>query len=326
MKKMRKIGPWEIPALGLGCMPLSGLPHTRLNMLDDREGALAVLHTALDAGVRLLDTADIYAAYWNQFGHNEILVGEAVRTWNGSVEEKKKIIVATKGGITRGPNESWGRAATKDYFLRAAEASALRLGVEQIDLWQHHRLDPTITFEDQFENILVLKERGLVKNIGVSNYNAEQLTKAIAIAGGGEDGGVVSVQNERSPRYRRESNVLQVCEANGVAFLPWSPLGGVTRASEVGDGEYTAFKEMAELKGVSPFALTIAWHLHTSPSIIPIPGATKNSSILDSLKGMDVELTVDEMAVLNASLPENPEVPDDLFAQPSYRGIFNEKK
>ena len=317
---MRKIGPWEVPALGLGCMPLSGLPHTRLNMLDDREGAIAVIHTALDAGVRLLDTADIYAAYWHQFGHNEVLVGEAVRTWNGSAEEKKKIIIATKGGITRGPKESWGRAASRDYLLRAAEASALRLGVEQIDLWQHHRPDPTLTFDDQFENILVLKERGLVKHIGVSNYNAEQLTKAISIAGGAIDGGVISIQNERSPRYRRDSDVLEVCEANGVAFLPWSPLGGVTRASEVGEGQYAAFKTIAELKGVSPFALTIAWHLHTSPSIIPIPGATKKSSILDSLKGLDVEITADEMAVLNASLPENPGIPADLFAQPLYRG------
>jgi aryl-alcohol dehydrogenase-like predicted oxidoreductase len=315
----RKIGPWEVTPIGLGCMPMSGLPHSRLNMLDNRSGAIDVMHKALDAGVQLLDTADIYAAYWNQFGHNEVLVGEAFRSWNGSAEAKSQVVIATKGGITRGPGETWGRAATKDYFLRAAEASALRLGVDRIQLWQHHRLDPTISFEQQFENVLVLKERGLVEHIGVSNYNAEQLTKAIAIAGGGRDGGVVSVQNERSPRSRRDEDVLAICEKNNIAFLPWSPLGGVTRASELNESQYSAFKEIAEIKGVSTFAITIAWHLHSSSSIIPIPGATKVESILDSAKGIEVSLTSEEMAQIDACLPENPGIPADLFAQPLYR-------
>jgi len=190
-------------------MPLSGLPHSRLKMLDDCSAAIAVIHAALDAGVRLLDTADIYAAYWDQFGHNEALVGEAVRTWNGTESQEKETIMATKGGITRGPGETWGRAVSVDYLLRAAEVSALRLGVEQIQLWQHHRLDPIIPFETQFENILVLQERGIVKEIGVSNYNAKQLEVAITIAG---KGGVVSVQNKRSPKYLRDSDVLAVCE------------------------------------------------------------------------------------------------------------------
>jgi aryl-alcohol dehydrogenase-like predicted oxidoreductase len=315
----RKIGPWEVTPIGLGCMPMSGLPHSRLNMLDNRSGAIDVMHKALDAGVQLLDTADIYAAYWNQFGHNEVLVGEAFRSWSGSAEAKSQVVIATKGGITRGPDETWGRAATKDYFLRAAEASALRLGVDRIQLWQHHRLDPTISFEQQFENVLVLKERGLVEHIGVSNYNAEQLTKAIAIAGGGRDGGVVSVQNERSPRSRRDEDVLAICEKNNIAFLPWSPLGGVTRANELNESQYSAFKEIAEIKGVSTFAITIAWHLHSSSSIIPIPGATKVESILDSAKGIEVSLTSEEMAQIDACLPENPGIPADLFAQPLYR-------
>jgi len=285
-------------------------------MLKDRAGAIAVIHAALDAGIRLLDTADIYAAYWNQFGHNEVLVGEAVRTWNGTVQQKKEILIATKGGITRGPGETWGRAATVDYLLRAAEASALRLGVDVIELWQHHRLDPTIPFETQFENVLVLKERGLVRNIGVSNYNAEQLTRAIKMAG---KEGVVSVQNERSPKYRRDQEVLKVCEENNVAYLPWSPLGGVTDSDE--SRKYSeVIKAMAQEKGISTYALTISWHLHSSPVIIPIPGATKVTSILDSLTGLSVDLSVDEMAQLEASFGDNPGVPADLFAQPAYRG------
>jgi aryl-alcohol dehydrogenase-like predicted oxidoreductase len=313
--KSRNIGSWNVPAMGLGCMPMSGMPHARLSILDDRPGAIAVIHAALDAGVRLLDTADIYAAYWDQFGHNELLVAEAVRSWNGSAQQKKEILIATKGGITRGPGESWGRAASVDYLLRAAEASALRLGVEQIALWQHHRLDPSIPFETQFENVLVLKERGLVKEIGVSNYNAKQLTIALGIAG---KGGIASVQNERSPKYLRDSDVLKVCEANGVAFLPWSPLGGV--GSDTASREFNSvILDIAKSKSVSAFALTIAWHLHTSPTIIPIPGATKVSSVLDSFSGLDIELSADEMSQINASLKGDPGIPPDLFAQPLYR-------
>ncbi|CAN2223715.1 Tas Predicted oxidoreductases (related to aryl-alcohol dehydrogenases) [Candidatus Nanopelagicaceae bacterium] len=314
--KSRKIGAWNVPAMGLGCMPLSGMPHSRLNMLDDRPGAIAVIHAALDAGVRLLDTADIYSAYWDQFGHNEVLVAEAVKSWNAPDAKKKEILIATKGGITRGPGESWGRAASVDYLLRAAEASALRLGVEQIDLWQHHRLDPTIPFETQFENVLVLKERGLVREIGVSNYNAKQLTIALGIAG---KGGIASVQNERSPKYLRESDVLKVCEDNAVAYLPWSPLGGV--GADPASREFNSvIQEIASAKSVSPFALTIAWHLHSSPTIIPIPGATKVSSVLDSFSGLEIDLSADEMARINSSLKGDPGVPPDLFAQPAYRG------
>lgn len=314
--KNRRIGSWNVPAMGLGCMPLSGMPHARLNLLDDRPGAIAVIHAALDAGMRLLDTADIYAAYWNQFGHNEVLVGEAVRSWSASPEMKKEILVATKGGITRGPGESWGRAASVDYLLRAAEASALRLGVEQIDLWQHHRLDPSIPFETQFENVLVLKERGLVKEIGVSNYNAQQLTIALGIAG---KGGIASVQNERSPKYLRDSDVLKVCEANDVAFLPWSPLGGV--GTDTANREFNAtIVDIAQSKSVTTFALTIAWHLHSSPSIIPIPGATKASSVTDSFSGLEIALSADEMSAINASLNGDPGIPPDLFAQPLYGG------
>jgi len=313
--KTRKIGSWNVPAMGLGCMPMSGMPHARLSILDDRPGAISVIHAALDAGVRLLDTADIYAAYWDQFGHNELLVAEAVRSWNGSAQQKNEILIATKGGITRGPGESWGRAASVDYLLRAAEASALRLGVEQIALWQHHRLDPSIPFETQFENVLVLKERGLVKEIGVSNYNAKQLTIALGIAG---KGGIASVQNERSPKYLRDSDVLKVCEANGVAFLPWSPLGGV--GSDTASREFNSvILDIAKSKSVSAFALTIAWQLHTSPTIIPIPGATKVSSVLDSLSGLDIELSADEMSQINASLKGDLGIPPDLFAQPLYR-------
>lgn len=315
----RVLGPWEVSAMGLGCMPLSAMSANRLEILNDPEGAVAVIHAALDAGITLIDTADIYAPSWDAFGHNERLVGAAFATWNGSAEAKNKVVIATKGGITRGPKESWGRSSRLDYLLRAVEASALRLGVDRIKLWQHHRLDPSMVFEDQFENVLALLERGLIERIGVSNYNAKQLRRAIEIGGTPDQGGVISVQNQFSPRYRNDADVMDVCEEFGIAYLPWSPLGGISRAEGIGTGEFGAFAEVGQTLGVSAYATAIAWLLQTSPMVIPIPGATKVSSVLDSLTGLSITLTEEQVSLLNSSLPEDAPLDGELEEQPSFR-------
>ena len=316
---IRTLGPWKVSAVGLGCMPLSGMPSSKAAMVDDRAGAIGVIHAALDAGVTLLDTADIYAPSWKTFGHNESLVGEAFSTWSGSSEAKSKIVIATKGGITRGPDESWGRATSKDYFLRAAEASALRLRVDKIQLWHHHRLDPEVTFETQFENLLVLRERGLVEHLGVSNYSAEQLRRAIDIGGSPHQGGVISIQNQFSARYRCEAEVIDICETNGIAYLPWSPLGGVNLSSNLVQDGSGAFSAIGESKDLSAYAIAIAWLLHRSPSMIPIPGATRIESILDSLTGISLSLTSGEIAQIEASLPPDSELDAELRLQPAFR-------
>lgn len=315
----RTIGPWKVSAMGFGCMQLSGMSSANASILQESERAFGVIHGALDAGVTLLDTADIYAPSWDTFGHNESLVGAAFKSWSGTTEQKAKVLIATKGGITRGAGESWGRSSSLDYLLRAVENSTQRLEVEKIQLWQHHRLDPSMVFEEQFENVLEIQSRGLVERIGVSNYSAEQLRKAIKMGGRPEEGGLVSVQNEYSPRYRHQSEVLDICEENGIAFLPWSPLGGSGNAPQLIGGEFASFAELGKKKGVSAFALTISWLLHTSSSMIPIPGTTRLSSLLDDLVGTGISLTDDEMTLLNSSLPENAEVSDELDDQPPYR-------
>jgi aryl-alcohol dehydrogenase-like predicted oxidoreductase len=315
----RTLGPWEVSAMGLGCMPLSSMSAKRVEILHDREGAVAVIHAALDAGVTFLDTADIYAPSWDTFGHNERLVGGAFSSWNGSAEAKEEVVIATKGGITRGPKESWGRASSLDYLLRAVEASALRLGVDRIKLWQHHRLDPSIAFENQFENILALLERGLIEQIGVSNYNAAQLRRAVKMGGTPDQGGVISVQNQFSPRYRNDADVMQVCEEFGIAYLPWSPMGGIDRADQLGAGGFGSFREVGLAHGVSAYATTVAWLLQTSQAMIPIPGATKISSVTDSLSGLSLTLTDEEMSILNSSLPENAPLDSELIDQPVFR-------
>ena len=317
--KQHKLGNRQVSALGIGCMNVSWIwsNGAALDPVRRQESAIPAIHAALDAGVTLLDTADIYAPTWDAFGHNEVFVAEALRTWSGTKEQKNKVVIATKAGISRQPGERWGRNGSLDYLLRAAEASAGRLGVEKIDLWQHHRLDPEIVFETQVANILALKERGIVDQIGVSNYDAKQLEIAIKIAGGPDDGGIVSIQNEFSPRYRYDLDVLAVCEKYGVAYLPWSPLGGMNNKKAITDSD--AFEEVANKHNVSKYAIALAWEIKTSPSVIPIPGATRTESILDCITALDVTLSDDEFEYLNANLPQQAEYSSELMPKPAHR-------
>lgn len=317
--KQHKLGNRQVSAIGIGCMNVSWIwsNGAALDPVRRQESAIPAIHAALDAGVTLLDTADIYAPTWDAFGHNEVFVAEALRTWSGTKEQKNKVVIATKAGISRQPGERWGRNGSLDYLLRAAEASAGRLGVEKIDLWQHHRLDPEIVFETQVANILALKERGIVDQIGVSNYDAKQLEIAIKIAGGPDEGGIVSIQNEFSPRYRYDLDVLAVCEKYGIAYLPWSPLGGMNNKKAITDSD--AFEEIANKHNVSKYAIALAWEIKTSPSVIPIPGATRTESILDCITALDVTLSDDEFEYLNANLPEQAEYSSELMPKPAHR-------
>ena len=282
------------------------------------ESAIPAIHAGLDAGITLLDTADIYAPTWEDVGHNEIFVAEALRTWSGTKEQKDKVLIATKGGITRSDGEVWGRGGSLDYLVRAAEASATHLGVQQLDLWQHHRLDPSIDFETQFENVMALKERGLTKQVGVSNYDAKQLLKAIEIGGTPDQGGLVSIQNEFSPRYRHDLDVLEICEQYGIAFFPWSPLGGVRTKAAISDS--SAFEEVASKYSASPYAIALAWEMKTSPAVLPIPGATRAETVLDCITATEIQLSDDDFDYLNQNLPTEAAVSDELSPKPNHRG------
>ena len=317
--KQHKLGNREVSAVGIGLMNVSWIwsNGAALDPVRRQESAIPAIHAGLDAGITLLDTADIYAPTWDAFGHNEIFAAEALKTWSGTKEQKAKVVIATKAGITRQPGERWGRNGTLDYLLRAAEASAGRLGVDKIDLWQHHRLDPDVVFETQFSNVLALKERGIVDQIGVSNYDANQLEIAVKMGGTPEEGGIVSVQNEFSPRYRYDLDVLEVCEKYGITFLPWSPLGGVRTKSEI--SEASVFEELAPKYSASPFALALAWEMRYSSSVLPIPGATRAESILDCVSATEIELSDDDFATISANLPEQAEYSTELLPKPAHR-------
>lgn len=288
-------------------------PQTRL------DSAIPGIHAALDAGITLLDTADIYSPTWDTIGHNEIFLREAVDAWDGSEDAKSQILIATKGGITRSVGEKWGRNGSLEHLLAAAEASRERLQVDVIDLWQHHRLDPAIPFETQFENALQVKSKGLAKHIGVSNYNAAQVRKAVEIGGTPAEGGIISVQNEFSPLYRHDLDVLDVCEEFGIAFLPWSPLGGSKKVEQIGGDVTGKIAHYATEKGVSPQALTLAWMLAYSPVIIPIPGATRVESVRDSASAWDISLTASEVEDISSSLGEMVPRSEELDPTPPFR-------
>ena len=270
------------------------------------QGVLSALHAAMDAGVTFFDTSDIYASAWNKFGENELMVADALRSWNGSSADKAKIVIGTKAGITRKPGEVWGRNATVDYLLRAAEASAGRLGVAKLQLWQHHRLDPNLKFEEQVQNLDALRQRGIIEHLGVSNYSAKQLRKAIEILGTPAEGGIVSVQNQLNPVYRQELDVLEVCEEFGIVYLPWSPSKGVKDLDSV-------FATIAKNHQCSTHAVAMAWLRSLSPSIVPIPGVTRIGTVLDNVSALKVTLSDEELSQIERSLPATQPMDAELL-------------
>lgn len=306
----RLIGDLTVSSIGLGCMPLSNP-----EMLPERERAIATVHRALDLGITLLDTSNIYAPAWDAVGHNEALVAEAVRTYTGPAD-LTSLVLTTKGGIVRGEGETWGRDSSPSALQRACEDSLAQLGVAVIDLYQHHRHDPSIPYADQMRAMDTLKQAGLIRRIGLSNVTADELAVALDVLGGPSDGGVVSVQNEYSPRYREDADVLVRCTELGIAFLPWSPLGGANQAREVGS-HYAAFGEVGDEVGATAQETVLAWLLRISDVMIPIPGATRPATVDSIVRALTVSLSDDQFARLQATEPAHGSMyPEDLPRSP----------
>jgi aryl-alcohol dehydrogenase-like predicted oxidoreductase len=285
--KQRRIGDVEVSAIGLGGMPMSieGRP--------DRKRSIDTLHAALDAGVTLLDTADAYHFHADEVGHNEELFAEALRTWSG---DASTVLVATKGGHVRPGDGSWTLNGRPEYLKEAAKASLARLGGDALGLYQFHRPDPEVPYEDSVGAIRDLLDEGVIRLAGISNANPEQIRQAQDILGGR----LASVQNQFSPAFRSSEPELRLADELGIAFLPWSPLGGISNAGELGD-RFAPFAEVAAARGISPQVVALAWQLAQSPHVIPIPGSSRPETILDSVTAVDVELTPDELARLNAA-------------------------
>ncbi|MEW2811806.1 aldo/keto reductase [Streptomyces massasporeus] len=285
--RYRTLGGLRVSAVGLGAMPLSieGRP--------DEERALATVHAALDAGVTLLDTADSYHLPGAEPGHNERLVARALETYGG---DTSGVLLATKGGRGRPAGGDWTVNGSPRHLKAAAEASRERLGVEAIGLYQLHKPDPAVPFEESVGALRELLDAGTIRLAGVSNADADQIRRAHAILGDR----LVSVQNRYSPAVRDSEPELRLCADLGLAFLPWSPLGGLSRSSLDGPSRtegaerFAAFHAVAEERGISPQQVALAWLLARSPTVVPIPGATRPHTIRDSAAAADLRLTAEE--------------------------------
>jgi aryl-alcohol dehydrogenase-like predicted oxidoreductase len=283
----RRIGDVQVSTIGLGGMPMSieGRP--------DDQRSVATIHAALEAGVTLIDTADAYHQHANEVGHNESLIARAVASYGGDTSD---VLIATKGGHLRPGDGSWTVNGSPDYLKQAAEASLKRLGVEAIGLYQFHRPDPKVPYADSVGAIRDLLDEGKIRHAGISNANPDQIRQANEILGGR----LVSVQNQFSPAFRSSEPELELCAELGIAFLPWSPLGGISRAGELGS-RFAAFAEVAKTHGVSPQQVTLAWMLAKAPVVIPIPGSSRPETIRDSVAAADLALSDEQFARLDAA-------------------------
>ncbi len=281
----RTLGPRTVSAIGLGGMPMSieGRP--------DEQRSVQTIHAALDAGVTLIDTADAYHLHAGEVGHNEELIARALKSYGGDTSE---VLVATKGGHLRPGDGTWTKDGRPEYLKAAAKASARRLGVDAIGLYQFHRPDPQVPYAESVGAIRELLDEGVIQLAGISNADVAQIDLANQIL----DGRLVSVQNQFSPAFRSSLAELEHCAALGIAFLPWSPLGGIRSAAGLGE-RHRAFGEVAASHGVSPQQVALAWELALAPIVIPIPGASRPASIADSVRATELRLTSEEIALLS---------------------------
>jgi aryl-alcohol dehydrogenase-like predicted oxidoreductase len=285
--QLRTIGTQKVSALGLGGMPMS---------IEGRPAAsrsIDTIHAALEAGITLIDTADAYHIGADEVGHNESLIARALASWGADTSE---VLVATKGGHRRPGDGSWTVNGSPDYLREACEASLRRLGVEAIGLYQFHRPDPGVPYEDSIGAIRDLLDAGKIQMAGISNAATEQIATAQQILGGR----LASVQNQFSPAFRSSESELRLCEQLGIAFLPWSPLGGIKDAADLGT-TYQPFAQVARELDATPQQVTLAWMLATSPVVIPIPGSSRPETIRASVAAAELHLNPEQINRLNQS-------------------------
>lgn len=278
----------QVGAIGLGLMTFDQ------SGTQPRQQLLDTVTAALDAGVTLFDTADAYG-YGDDGsdaqGQNERLVAGLLN----ELGVRDRVLLATKGGHVRTEGGDWATDSSRDHLHAAVDASLERLGVEQLALWQHHRPDPDVAHEEVVDTLREIADSGKVRMVGLSNADPDQIRLAHSVLGEH----LVSVQNQFSPKYRSSRPEIDVCEELGLAFLPWSPLGGLGDAKELAE-QHPAFAEIARDRGVSAQQVALAWELAQSPCVVPIPGAKRPQSITDSAAAADLELTADELSRLDA--------------------------
>ncbi len=263
------LGDLTVHRLGFGALRLK---------LSDRETSKQILRRAVELGVTFIDTADSY-----HLGQNEELIAEALHPY------AKDLVVGTKAGQAH-PGDDWIPLGRPEYLRQQAELSLRRLRLERIDLFQLHRVDPKVPFEDQLGALRQLQDEGKVRHVGLSEVNVDQIEAANAITP------IVSVQNLYNLSQRRSEAVLDHCEANGIAFLPWLPVQPSARTPD------SALEQVAARHGVSTTRVALAWLLARSPVMLPIPGTSKQAHLEDNLAAADLELTDEDRALLGVGV------------------------
>jgi aryl-alcohol dehydrogenase-like predicted oxidoreductase len=283
----RLLGPGApaVTAVGYGGMHLSieGRP--------PEEQALRVLRAALDAGVTLIDTADVYCLDQHDIGHNERLIAQALAGWTG---DRSSVTVATKGGVVR-PAGRWDSDARPEHLRAACERSLRALGVDRLDLYQLHAPDPRVPLADSIGELARLREAGKLRWIGLSNVNLTQIRQAQGVTP------ITSVQNRLNPFFRESlaGGVVAYCAEQGIGFLAYSPTGGGRLTKTL--PAHPVLAPIARRLGVSAHAVVLAWALGQSPAVIVIPSARTVDHALDGIGAADLVLGEDDLAAIDAA-------------------------
>ncbi len=273
----------ESIVLGLGAM--------RLSLAEvDEPSALRLIHEAFDRGIRLFDTADVYAPSATEIGHNERLLAKALGNRQGD------IVVATKGGLRRQAKQ-WIPDGRAKHLKTACEASLRSLGVEQIDLYQLHAPDPRVPLGTSLRALASLQKQGKIRDVGLCNVRLEDIEAARQIVD------VASVQVELSPLAQTplKNGIVEYCVKHGIHLIAHSPLGGHRRAKRL--SRVPVLQSVAKRHGVSAFEIALAWLRKVDAVVLPIPGATRVDSLVSSLHALELSLTDEDLAELDEAMP-----------------------
>lgn len=310
--KYRTLGhDFEVSALGLGCMPMAGVGKNMYGEANEAE-SIATIHRAIELGVTLFDTAEIYGPLVN-----EALVGRAIRG------KRDAMVIATKFGFRYDKNGMTGVDSTPANVQRACEGSLKRLGVETIDLFYQHRVDPNVPIEETVGAMGRLVEQGKVRRLGLSEASAETIRRAAAVHP------IAAVQSEYSLWERDvEADILPVVREFGIGFVPYSPLGRgfltgqITKREDLPEGDYRrndpryseenfdrnmqlveVVKTIAAAHEASAAQVALAWLLAQGDDIVPIPGSKRRATLEDSMKAAELVLSAEDLAKLDQAAP-----------------------
>lgn len=301
----------KVSALGLGCMPMAGVGNNMYGVASEAE-SIATIHRAIDLGVTLFDTAEIYGPHLN-----EQLVGKAISG------RRDGLVIATKFGFRFDESGFRGVDSSPENIRRACEGSLRRLGIETIDLYYQHRVDPSVPIEDTVGAMAELVKEGKVRHLGLSEAGPETIRRAAAVHP------IAALQSEYSLWERDvEEEILPLCRGLGIGFVPYSPLGrgfltGQIKArSDLPENDYRlndpryseenfgqnlkmvdAVKAIAGRHGVSPAQVALAWLLAQGDDVVPIPGSKRRATLEDSMAAVDVTLDREDLAALDAAAP-----------------------